>query len=416
MKVCIICRVKKNEDLFNREHVIPEALNGYLIIYSVCTVCNSNLSQVDDLLINHKFIEFQRHLLEIKGNSGNFPNPLANVKSTLSDEPEQSVKLILDENGHYKPIIIPRYSYKKNDGVIESFEIRIDLSDESKINEIIDKICNRNGIDKSCITTKTYYEESKPYIHTQLTIDLHNFKLGLLKIAYEFAITNIPNYFNDKRAISISNVLYTRNKNEFENVVQIIGDGFSKEILEPYEHMIDFDNDNHYVILFNCHLGLFCFINLFNSINIGFIISRKIDYIVNDIIVGKSDRVNKTFKYYNANTLLNATYTDISLSFMFYFKSEFEANEYLEIQSEKNFSYFRINDKVPVFDKYHFQICEDIEQIMLKSPRKSFGDIKENFIDEYSFENIEIYIKVVPSLKFYRVIKAKAERYRIGKI
>lgn len=416
MRICIICREEKSEDLFNREHVIPEAINGYLIINSVCTICNSNLSQIDDLLINHKFIEFQRQLLGIKGKSGKIPNPLANEKSTLKDDPEQEVKLIIDENGHYKPIIIPRYSYNINDGIVDSFEIRIDLSEESKIDEIIDKICRRKGIDKSVITSKTYYEESKPYVHTRLTIDLHNYKLGLLKIAYEFAVTNIPDYFYDSKAELISKLLFTRNKDDFEKVIQIIGDGFTNDVLEPYSHLIDFENDNHYIILFNCHIGLLCFINLFKTFNICFVLSEKSDYIKNNLIVGKNDTINRKFKYYDANSLLNATYGELSINFLFAFENQELAEEYLISQELSEFKYFRENDKIPVFDKNGNLISTDIELVMLSSPRMGLGDIKNSFIDEYSLEHIEVYIKEEPTQKLYRVIRAKIERYRIGKI
>lgn len=66
MKKCIICR--KNRVEFSDEHVIPDSINGYYHIYTVCKTCNSKLGQyIDEPLTNHKFMEFQRNIRRIPG-------------------------------------------------------------------------------------------------------------------------------------------------------------------------------------------------------------------------------------------------------------------------------------------------------------------------------------------------------------
>ena len=107
MKECIICRTKKETDKFNDEHVIPDSLGGYYHIDTVCIDCNSNLgTRVDSKLVNHKFADFQRYILGIKGKSGGIPNPFSGTHS-FSDKPEQKVQVRLDSDNKVIPYIIP---------------------------------------------------------------------------------------------------------------------------------------------------------------------------------------------------------------------------------------------------------------------------------------------------------------------
>ncbi|MDC5690016.1 HNH endonuclease, partial [Acinetobacter baumannii] len=73
---CIICRkIKKNSERSD-EHVIPDSLNGYYHIFSLCLICNRNLgSTVDSPLLEVKLTEFYRFVEGIKGKGGGLPNP-----------------------------------------------------------------------------------------------------------------------------------------------------------------------------------------------------------------------------------------------------------------------------------------------------------------------------------------------------
>lgn len=45
---CIICRIDKNIELFNDEHVTPDSLRGYYHIRNVCMDCNSRMGEEVD--------------------------------------------------------------------------------------------------------------------------------------------------------------------------------------------------------------------------------------------------------------------------------------------------------------------------------------------------------------------------------
>ena len=126
MKICIICREEKSN--FNDEHVIPDSIQGYYHIDSVCTDCNSKIgSAIDNKLTNHKFIELQRHLLGIKGKSGNIPNPFVGTH-VLKENPDQKVRLEVDNNGKFIPRLLPNVPT----AITNQFTITLDKKDEDK--------------------------------------------------------------------------------------------------------------------------------------------------------------------------------------------------------------------------------------------------------------------------------------------
>lgn len=72
---CIICHQDDVE--LSDEHVIPDAIGGYIHCYKVCKECNSHLGDhVDKLLLDHYLIKGARHVHKLKGKTGFIPNPL----------------------------------------------------------------------------------------------------------------------------------------------------------------------------------------------------------------------------------------------------------------------------------------------------------------------------------------------------
>ncbi|WP_109429067.1 HNH endonuclease [Acinetobacter baumannii] len=89
---CIICRNEKVYTERSDEHVIPDSLNGYYHIYNVCKSCNSNMgSNVDGVLLNHKITQLYRFSEQIKGKSGNLPNPFKETRG-IKDQPETKIR------------------------------------------------------------------------------------------------------------------------------------------------------------------------------------------------------------------------------------------------------------------------------------------------------------------------------------
>lgn len=85
MKRCIICKEFKDEKDFSKEHIIPEALEGSLIIDNVCRDCNSFLgATVDSILTNNFFADNAKYRYRLKGNKNKIKDPfgLAKIKDS----------------------------------------------------------------------------------------------------------------------------------------------------------------------------------------------------------------------------------------------------------------------------------------------------------------------------------------------
>lgn len=415
MQECIICRKVKTE--FSDEHVIPDSIGGYYHIYTVCKTCNSNLGDsVDNNLINHKFIEFQRHLLKIKGKKGNIPNPFAGTH-TMEDNPEQKVRLD-DNNGVFEPFIIPNINDEK---ILENgFTIVVDKRDEGKIKQITDKILARNGIPRDKVKTESRVEnEKRPVIHITQKIDIKDFKIGVLKIAYEFAVDNIADYYNDSNAIKISKILETGNLSEIDKI-KFVGSGFDSEILKPFAHFFDFQNDKkHYLVLISVkEIGLMCFVNLFNAISIGVLLSDNSDFLSDsNFIVGINDIEARSFEIKKANEVISSIFTPIQYRFQYFFPSEQEVRLFLENQNNENFSFYQTNDSFPFFDKDGMILYNNIDDKLKQEHLNKIpkGDdmnvvITQIFLDE------ELYIRVLPSNQLCNVVSVQIEQYRTRKI
>ena len=414
MKTCIICRVDKEN--FNDEHVIPDSIQGYYHIFSVCVECNSKLgSNIDSTLTNHKFIEFQRHMLNIKGKSGSVPNPLKGVH-IIKDKPEEKIFLNVNENGEFVPHLLPIIPDLKADSFTDSFTIVIDKKDEKKIDSILEKLLKRNGIDKSKITSTKEYHKTNPCIHTKLQIDIHDFKAGILKIAYEFAIDSIPEYFDDPEAIKISKILFNADFENLTKEITFLGNGFDKIILDPFKHLIEFENNNHYLILTPFSKGLLCVVNLFNTFSIGILISKKSTYLKDNIIIGKNDLTNHTFKKYDIKELLKSTYTPIEYRFQHWFPDLVTTKEFIEIQKDPKFGYYyEANGEIAFYNKAGKIVYNNIDEKLKEMRKIQKGDVKNEMITEFILDE-EVYIKLLPSLNLYQIISVQIEQYNSGKI
>lgn len=416
MKTCIICRETKEN--FNDEHVIPEAIQGYYHINSVCTECNSKLgAAIDNKLTNHKFVEFQRNLLGIKGKSKSVPNPFRGVHTAKGDDTKRLI-LEFDGSGSLIPRLLPEIPDITSETL--SFSIKIDRKDENKIDEIINKIADRNGIPRKNITIKSKERETISWIKTTLEIDIHDFKIALLKIAYEFAVDKIPEYFDDEQAAVISNVLFKADFINLTKKVKFLGNGFDRDVLQAFDHLIELDGNNHYLILVDSPFGLVCFINLFNSFFSGIMLSDRADYLGHPIygsqlIVGKNDLSNHSFKTYDIEELMLQLYSKPELRFMYHFPDDNAAQEYLNMEKNDAFGFYMEDDKMPLYDVNGSVMYKDIEEKLLISPRISLGDTINDITHQYIL-NERLFIRLLPSNQLYEIVSVRTEQVRLNKI
>ncbi|MFD1904894.1 HNH endonuclease [Paenibacillus rhizoplanae] len=104
LRRCIICTIPKPIAAFNKEHVIPEAIGGRVVIYHVCIDCNSTLGeQADHHLTDNLLIRMFRSEHQI----GGAPNPFP--EGRLIDDPRQIVYTEVKDG-----VFVPRIRVQKN--------------------------------------------------------------------------------------------------------------------------------------------------------------------------------------------------------------------------------------------------------------------------------------------------------------
>lgn len=414
MNTCIICRELKSD--FNDEHVIPDSLGGYYHIYMVCTSCNSKMGLlIDSALTNHKFIEFHRHLNSIKGKSGNIPNPFQGTQS-LKDDPNQKVRTDIGVNGQLILKLLPKITLSKNDNALESFSITLDGKDKKDLDKIVSSILARNGISRRQIEVSTSQEEFRPVIQGEFKVDMHRFKMAILKIAYEFAVDKIPRYFEDKQAKVIADVLL---KADFENLnerVVILGSGLDKDIQRPYEKIIDFNDGNHYLILFSSKLGLLCTVSIFGVLVLSIKLSDEQDYIRDKLLVLKNDVAKRTTELFDMGKILNKIYGPTTYHFIYRFANRTIYDEFHKNETHPEFSFYSINNGCPLFDGNGCILYNHLDDKLIQPQLNQMAaDEEDVLITDYLLDE-ELYIKILPINKLFQILQVRTKRDRIRTI
>jgi len=415
---CIICREETTD--FSDEHVIPEALGGYYHIYSVCRSCNSKLgSSVDSKLVNHQFADFQRYLLGLKGKSNKLPNPFSGTHHLAEDETKK-VQLRLDENNKPIPYTITSVCYEKSVSEIGSTKVSIllDASDGKKLDGILHKIAKKlqvpieqfEGIDRSIKTTQS------PYIKCTLSIDLSNFKIGLLKIAYEFAVDTVDAFFSDPSAIEISGILSAAKYGSVDEYVTI-GSGFDHTLFDSMKDYFDLESKKHYLVLIGSKSdGLCCLIHLHGMFSIGVQLSN-LPYPDNLAVFGVNVINGRSFRKVYPDELIKELYSAPELRFQYYFSTESSLREFLELQSADGFGFFVTENGHPIFDHagncLNLNLHEKMKSVesLVESEALEDGGIAHTF----PFQE-EVFIKITPSGRLVQVIAVREELKQVSKL
>jgi len=413
---CIICRQEKSN--FTVEHVIPDSIGGYYKIYTVCKECNSHLGEkIDSKLTNHKFIEFHRHLNKIKGKGGSIPNPFSGTHKLAKDK-EQKVRVILDNEGKLKPIILPKVPSINLSSTSESFEIILDKKEENNVDQIIDKLAKRNGIKRENIVINSkYYHSERPEIIMQLKIDIKEFQIGILKIAYEFAVDSIPEFFNTADAEYISNILLNNDVDALDNKDIFLNDGFNKDILKFLESYIDFDSNNHYLFLIDDpEKGLIAIVKIFDSFASIIKLGASRSYLKDNYIFGINYTSKREFLKFNLHQIRNKVYSPLNYRFQYLIPFG-EENEFFNLQHNPNFGFFQINGNLPLYDIsgniIYNDLLDKIEQKHLTTI--NHGNMPHTLITEVLLDE-ELYIRLLPNNRLYRILSVSLEQFLVNKL
>lgn len=249
---CIFCLQEKD---LTSEHVIPEFLGGKLKIQAVCKDCNSRMgSDFEDKFAQSFLTEAFRERHNIRGKSGNIPNPFKGTHETTSGEKVQLGKDL-------KPYLIPEVSIKEDETGV-GISMSIDKADEALIDDILRKKLTRYYKDKhpdaTCEQIKNAVNRSmeemphqkqvqslgNPTIRMRTKIDLHSLRLLILKIAYEICF-----YHHGDRFLNCAEAMLLRDAiNGRSSEPKIVGEIPSSGIFGNAEDHL-FGGEYHYILL-----------------------------------------------------------------------------------------------------------------------------------------------------------------------
>lgn len=247
---CIICLEEKESESFGEEHVIPEAIGGDYIINNVCNLCNSDLGQKVDIKIINEFASVcLRHDEDIRGKSGSLPIIFPGTFNNQLDEKEK-YRLEHDENGKIQPVLI--YKQPLIEEVEENeYHIQIEFDDSLsedemlKIsNQIILKEMNRKGVKRYDMVNSTFKKiNSEVNLLINREVATSDSFISILKMAYEFAASNIIGYVDDEKAIAIADVL---SKASYLNALEFVHMGVNSRGFDIFYKSIP---ESHFIIL-----------------------------------------------------------------------------------------------------------------------------------------------------------------------
>lgn len=415
MKQCIICREERSS--FSDEHVIPKALGGFYHVHNVCKFCNSRLgAEVDSKLVNHKFAEFQRMIDGLKGRSGQLPNPFSGRYIQQGDK-NRSVKIRLNEKGQFVPYIIPDICHVTEEDGTRKISVEIDASDD--LDEILKKISKRLKIPMSHMYSagEMMTASERSPIQGSLVIDTKNFKIGLLKIAYEFAVDCLPDYFKDDIAKNISAILKNANHEEVKQYANV-GDGFDHSLFDMFSDYIDIKNKKHYLVLVGSSIQgkLMCFVHLHGMFSLGVTLSTNRH--VDEFIIGVNDIDKREFRKLYQDQVVKEVWGTPEIRFQYHFETYEELLTFRRHELSDNFYFYTENNRHPVFDKFGNRKNGFVEDDVLKSG-ESLGAYEQMGDGKFSQTinlNDNLYVKLMPSEMLIRVVAVRLEYSRMTKL
>ena len=249
-------------------------------------------------------------------------------------------------------------------------------------------------------------ESSQVTVKTRLSADTLEFKIGLLKIAYEFAVNNLTAYRSDASATSIAAVLAHADYEEAATYA-VIGNGLDRSILQSLHEIIDFHKENHYLILISSPLGVICFVHLHNSFSIGVRLSER-PY-SSEIVVGVNDIANERFHLYDSNLFPTLYMVSPNFGCSTFFETEAQFIEFVGLQNNDDFGIHRQEDGFPLFDRVGRNLGTTIESKVADLAMDDIQSLDANFLDVEMDE--EVYVRVHPTNILVRVTEVRL-KYR----
>ncbi len=303
---CIFCREPKNK--FTDEHVFPAAIGGGYIIKLVCDICNEKLGKnIDDPFVRHPIISYNRNVFKISRRKRNIPNPFK--EDIHEDEEGNKYYSTFNEDGQLEATMKPKYEgLTKNENGLLVGKMTFPAKDFKSIEDSIANYVKRFkelGLKPSDIERVELQNNPEKSITINKLVPNKPFILGVLKIAYELATINFPNYLHDSFSKMYSKILLTGEVDEEENKYF----DFDPEIIKGFIYELNAFNGIqkfHQVAILKTvqKKGFYCLVKIFDS-PCAIRLSESEDYlnpnqgilILNDSIEQKYWRAELSYSY-----------------------------------------------------------------------------------------------------------------------
>jgi hypothetical protein len=208
-KICIICRNEQEKESFNSEHIILATIGGCLEIDSVCVKCNGILGRtINTPFLAAPIIAYYRqklglHRKDDRTGLRRIANPLKKAQLEGKGVNADDYYIVFKEGAAYSEIV-PKIVRTETDTGMR-FEITASVNDMENIKR---KVFEKYKIDEADIEVLNTRESANPPMQARIRNDNRPIHIEGIKMAYEFAVTVIPEYFNDNNAKLISEFLY----------------------------------------------------------------------------------------------------------------------------------------------------------------------------------------------------------------
>ena len=291
MKKCIICEKIKNEEEFNKEHIIPEFIGGSLTINSVCKSCNSRLGkEIDSEILNDCLIKC--HVVKNKIRNKKNKEKVLFEKLISNKNPQIKLTAKRRKNGTFEKME-SNTSLKSSPEDKNNHSIYFDSNKdkETVLKEIEKKFKHKYGKtlsedEKNEIMYKIQNENTQPKIEFNNTAAIYFKKLAreFIKIAYETSHYILgEKYLDDKVGHELRESLFDKDHELIEKYtkrgMELISNSKVKEIFNELDNISDKDlihtieiseiNNKIYLAinLFNAHINCICISETANLYN-----------------------------------------------------------------------------------------------------------------------------------------------------
>ena len=391
-KKCIFCR-EPSED-FVPEHVFPAAIGGAFVILNVCGVCNRDRlgKKIDDGLSKNKIILFYRKIFNVrrKGISGdrNIPNPFKGTGLHSDKFGNKHFVSFNKEKNKFEANLVPVIEHPipdKNESWIG--KVTIPLKDFTSDEEIKKIYAKKIGINPSDIGAITKEINQQNEVELKLLAPNKPLILGCLKIAYEFAVTFLPKYLDDKYSKIFADILLSNAINEEQKVYF----DFDNEVQNVFTNRISQINDLslfHHIALIKTikGKGLYCAVKLFDLIY-SIRLSDKEDYLNADELLIINDSIQQA---YWINLQIKLTHFNITTELAYLNLEQRRA-----IQMSNGKGYQTPNGNTPVFYRNGKLTYNHIEELAkeLQILPQHYSHFDKQIIVPVEYVNRDYFIK-----------------------